>query len=135
MRMKVLITGSRRATPVMLAKALEVVQWCQAQGHAVIVGDASGVDHAVREACAQLHVPVKVYGAYGRIREEALGSGWEERLLTHGSYPEHDAIMAQRCDVCVAIMKAPRRHGTYHTGKYAEGLGKRVMWRVFRERF
>jgi hypothetical protein len=37
MRMKVLITGSRQATPVMLAKALEVVQWCQARGHAVII--------------------------------------------------------------------------------------------------
>jgi len=47
--MKVLITGSREASPQMLAKAVEVVVWCQQHGYTVLVGDAPGVDRAVRQ--------------------------------------------------------------------------------------
>jgi hypothetical protein len=43
MRRKVLITGSRQATPAMLAKVEEVVLWVKRQGYVLLVGDAPGV--------------------------------------------------------------------------------------------
>ena len=48
MRMTVLITGSRQATPAMLAKVEEVVRWVKRQGYALLVGDAAGIDAHAR---------------------------------------------------------------------------------------
>jgi hypothetical protein len=42
--MRVLITGSREASPAMQAKVEEVVLWVKRQGYALLVGDAPGVD-------------------------------------------------------------------------------------------
>jgi hypothetical protein len=50
--MRVLITGSREASPAMLAKVEEVVLWGKRQGYALLVGDAPGVDAHVR-LCAE----------------------------------------------------------------------------------
>jgi len=125
--MKVLITGSRAATPAMLQKAAEVVRWCATQGHTVLVGDAPGVDHAVRHACVRYQVACRVYGAYDRVREPTAGG-----TLMHTacrSYPARDRCMARQCDLCVAIWNG-HSHGTRYTADYVRSLGKRVIWRV-----
>jgi hypothetical protein len=62
---RVLITGSREASPAMLAKVEEVVLWVKRQGYALLVGDAPGVDAHVRVCAEALSVPTTVYGAFG----------------------------------------------------------------------
>jgi hypothetical protein len=63
MRMKVLITGSRQATPAMLAKVEEVVLWVKRQGSVLLVGDAPGVDAHVRLCAEALSVRTTVQTA------------------------------------------------------------------------
>ena len=65
---RVLITGSREASPAMLAKVEEVILWVKRQGYTLLVGDAPGVDAHVRVCAEALSVPTTVYGAYGRLR-------------------------------------------------------------------
>jgi hypothetical protein len=124
----VLVTGSRAASPAIVAKAVEVERWCQADGHRVVVGDAPGVDAAVRLACAELGVPVRVYGAYGKVRQAGLNPDGEVAL--EGDYRARDRYMARQCSLCVAVWDGVSR-GTRDTATYAQRLGTRVLWRVF----
>ena len=126
--MKVLITGSRDASPQMLAKAVEVVVWCQQHGYTVLVGDAPGVDRAVRQACARPQVTCLVYGAYDRVRDPTAGGSLMHRAFR--SYPARDRCMARQCDLCVAIWNG-RSHGTQYTADSVRSLSKRVIWRVW----
>lgn len=128
--MRVLITGSREANAEMYQKAREVVNWCAQNDHQILVGDAPGIDHQARTVAAQLQVTITVYGAYGTIRESNIGKTWERRVKTPGTYPQRDAIMAQDCDLCVAIWNG-RSRGTRITYEAAQRLGKRVILRTF----
>ncbi len=127
---QVLVTGSREASPAMLKKAEQVVLWCFDQGHEVLVGDAPGIDEAVRRACVEHVVAVTVFGAYGRVRQLEIGRFTGRRVLTEGTYPERDVVMAQQCEVCVAIWNGTSR-GTKITMDAAARFGKRVITRVF----
>ena len=60
MRRKVLITGSRQATPAMLAKVEDVVLWVKRQGYALLMGDAPGVDAHARMCADALGVSTTV---------------------------------------------------------------------------
>jgi predicted Rossmann-fold nucleotide-binding protein len=125
---QVLITGSRDASPAMLAKAQQVAQWYAREGHTVLVGDAPGVDRAVRRACAREHVTCYVFGAYGRFRDIDVGS-----QVVNADFPEYlarDRYLATRCDLCIAIWNG-RSRGTKYTFEYARRLGKRVIVRAF----
>jgi len=128
--MRFLITGSRDASKSMLSKADEVVAWCAKEGHSLIVGDAPGVDRRVRQQALVNKVPVKVYGAYGKIREPGIGGNWEKRFYTKGTYPERDIVMARECDMCVAVWNGTSR-GTKITFEAARRLGKIVHVRKF----
>ena len=127
--MFVLISGSREASPAMLAKAVEVVVWCQRAGHTILVGDAPGVDLQVRQACKNLgYEAVIVFGAYSKIRFNHLKVG--RFVPLQGDYLQRDRVMAQQCSLCVAIWNGCSA-GTRYTGQYVETLGKRTIWRVF----
>jgi hypothetical protein len=126
MRMKVLITGSRQATPAMLAKVEEVVLWVKRQGAELLVGDAPGVDAHVRVCAEALSVPTTVYGAYGRLRGRRRGH--EQVVVVPEAYAVRDRLMAQACDLCIAIWNG-RSRGTNATVDYARRLGKRVVVR------
>ena len=126
MRMKVLITGSRQATPAMLAKVEEVVLWVKRQGSVLLVGDAPGVDAHVRVCAEALSVPTTVYGAYGRLRGRRRGH--EQVVVVPEAYAVRDRLMAQACDLCIAIWNG-RSRGTNATVDYARRLGKRVVVR------
>lgn len=128
--MKVLITGSCQASPAMLAKAEEVVTWCAEHGHQVIVGDAPGIDHQVRRLGKKLAVPTKVYGAYGNMREPEIDWDTAEHHTISQGYLARDRLMAQQCDICVAIWNG-LSPGTRYTFQYANKLGKRVILRKF----
>jgi len=128
MRLKVLITGSRQATPAMLAKVEEVVVWVKRQGYALLVGDAPGVDAHVRVCAEALSVPTTVYGAYGKLRGRRRGD--EQVIVVPEEYMVRDRLMAQRCDLCVAVWNG-RSRGTKATFESARRLGKRVVVRTF----
>lgn len=129
MGQKILITGSRQASPAMLAKAAEVVDWARGLDHVILVGDAPGVDAAVRQACHELHVMAFVYGAYGTMR----GPGYpgEQPATIEGDYLARDRVMAECCDLCVGIWNGVERSGTAATMRYVQKLGKRVIVRRF----
>ena len=119
---KILITGSRDATSAMLAAARKVVQQIAAENGVLIVGDAPGIDaEAIREA-DKLGVQVFVYGAYRRMRHSTK-NGRNTPLSC--SYTERDRVMAEECDVCVAIWDGTS-NGTRITSHYAQSLGKPV---------
>lgn len=98
--MKLLITGSRKATSEMLAYALKAVTRANELGWQMIVGDAPGVDASVIAACDELGVPVEVHGAHGRIRNSTRAG----KNIVHGcNYAVRDQIMAEACDSCLAV--------------------------------
>jgi predicted Rossmann fold nucleotide-binding protein DprA/Smf involved in DNA uptake len=124
----VLITGSREATEPMLAKAREVVRWCQHEDHAILCGDACGIDAEVRKTAAALGVLIFVYGAYGTIRGPCYAH--EQPSTVAGNYLDRDRVMARQCDLCIAIWNG-RSRGTEATARYARQAGKRVIVRTF----
>jgi hypothetical protein len=126
MRRKVLITGSRQATPAMLAKVEAVVLWVKRQGYALLVGDAPGVDAHVRVCAEALSVPTTVYGAYGRLRGRRRRQ--EQVVVVPEAYAVRDRLMAQACDLCVAVWNG-RSRGTRSTFEHARRFGKRVIVR------
>ena len=125
----VLITGSREASAEMLAKVVEVVAWCQREGHTILVGDAPGIDLQVRRACQHLrYASVIVFGAYRKIRFTQVKVG--RFVPLQGDYLHRDRIMAQQCSLCVCVWNG-RSHGAKYTADAVQSLGKRVIWRVF----
>jgi SLOG cluster4 family len=128
MRMKVLITGSRQATPAILAKVEEVVLWVKRQGYALLVGDAPGVDAHVRVCAEALSVPTTVYGAYCRLRGRRRSH--EQVVVVLEAYAVRDRLMVQACDLCVAVWNG-RSRGTSATFEFARRLGKHVVVRTF----
>jgi hypothetical protein len=128
MRITVLMTGSRQATPAMPAKVEEVVLWVKRQGYALLVGDAPGVDAHVRVCAEVLGVPTAVYGAYGKRRGRQRAN--EQVVVIPEDVRTRDRLMAQRCDLCVAVWNG-RSRGTKDTFESARRLGKRVFVRRF----
>ena len=126
--MRVLITGSRQASPQMLAKVEEVVQWVKQQGHTVLVGDAPGVDAHVRVCAEALSVPTTVYGTYSRLRGRRRSH--EQVVVVPEDYTVRDRLMAQACDLCVAVWNG-RSPGTRLTFEHARRLGTRGIVRTF----
>src|SRR2546430_14015334 len=96
MRMKVLMTGSREASPAMLAKVEEVVLWVKRQGHTLLVGDAPSVDAHVRGCAEALLVPTTVYGAFGRLRGRRRSQ--EQVVVVPEAYAVRDRRRGQRCN-------------------------------------
>jgi SLOG cluster4 family len=124
---RVLITGSRAASPAMLAKVEEVVLWVKRQGYALLVGDAPGVDAHVRVCAEALSVPTTVYGAFGRLRGRHRRH--EQVVVVPEVYAVRDCLMVQACDLCVAVWNG-RSRGTSSTFEHARRLGKRVVVRT-----
>lgn len=118
--MKLLITGSRNASPKMIEYAKKVVERAHELGWSIIVGDAPGVDWMVIAHCDFLFVPVEVHGAFGKCRNQSS----QGNNITHKcTYPERDRIMADLCDRCVGVWNG-KSHGTKITHEAVLALGK-----------
>lgn len=125
--MKLLITGSRKATSEMLAYALKAVSRAKELGWQMIVGDAPGVDASVIDACDELGVPVEVHGAYSAIRN-CTKTG--KNIVHECNYTVRDQIMAEACDACLAVWNG-RSKGTRITFECVENLRKTVWVKNF----
>jgi hypothetical protein len=97
---RLLVTGSREATPDMLAYTRRVVERAKARGWSVVVGDVEGVDAAVIVVCDELAVPIEVHGAQGTLRHRTQTG---ENIIHPFGDPERDRAIAERADVCVAV--------------------------------
>lgn len=122
-----LITGSREATPDMLDYARRCVDRAKERGFEIICGDAEGVDEAVMQKAHAIGVPCRVYGAYRKIRRRTPSC--EVQILA-GDYPSRDIVMAQVCDICVAVWNG-MSSGTRITFEAARKLDKEVHIRDF----
>ena len=86
------------------------------------------MDAHVRVCAEALSVPTTVYGAYGKLRGRRRGD--EQVIVVPEEYMVRDRLMAQRCDLCVAVWNG-RSRGTKDTFEHARRLGKRVLVRAF----
>lgn len=95
---KVLFSGSRHATPLMLSHAQEWVEkiagW---DGYTVVCGDAEGVDAAVIRACTETGVYFECYGITPASRG-CIVSTQNYTYLNLKSYPDRDRHMASLAD-------------------------------------
>ena len=125
---KLLITGSRDASSQMLAYARSLVLRAREMGWSIVVGDASGIDAEVIKECDRLGVKVIVYGAFGNIRHRTqTGTNFPTSAK---SYSERDRMMAQVCDVCMAVWNG-KSAGTRLTYLAAKNYGKKVYIKDF----
>jgi predicted Rossmann fold nucleotide-binding protein DprA/Smf involved in DNA uptake len=124
---RLLITGSRDISKAGIDYAKAIVARAKELDWSIIVGDASGVDTAVIDECDRLGVRVTVQGAYGILRHRTITG---ENRATTGSYVDRDRLMAEACDVCMAIWNG-NSHGTEMTFKFAQSMGKTVHIKRF----
>ncbi len=119
---RLLITGSREATPMMIGYVREIVGVALGKGWKVIVGDADGVDAAAIQSCDVRNCRVEVHGAYNKMRRRSLTG---ENNTHMGTFLERDRIMAERADLVYAVWNGASR-GTKYTFEYAHWLLKDV---------
>jgi hypothetical protein len=117
---RLMITGSRRATPAMLATARKAVQRAKALGYAILVGDAPGVDAAVVAECNRLGL------TYACVCVAGKGRNREARLVVNApvrSYTQRDRWMVARADRVLAIHNG-RSPGTLAAYRFAIAQNK-----------
>ena len=138
--MKILICGSREASPRMTDYATRCVFQASLKGHSIIVGDASGVDTAVIIAVRQYNVPCTIYG----ISKEARCAKQVETYCTamgytapmppyircEGDFLARDRVMVEAADLVMGIWNG-RSTGTMYTVNYARKLRKEAHLRTF----
>lgn len=125
---KLVITGSRDISPAGIVYCARLVRRAKEVGWLVGVGDADGVDLAVIEACDRIEVPVTVHGAYGKVRNKTRTGANKPLDMT---YLERNDLMAEACDICIAVWNG-ESNGTRYTIEKARELGKEVHVKVFK---
>ncbi len=111
---RLLIAGSRDASPDMLQIARQAVMRARANGWMVLVGDnPRGIDAAVIDACDEIGVNVIVFGvsAHPRKGSQRLGSYWrvdtaaaqDDEYVSAKGYTERDRYMIDLADRCFFI--------------------------------
>ena len=121
---RLLITGSRDASTLMLAYARQVVTEAAGNGWCIVGGDALGVDAAVIAECDRLNVPVEVHGAHSHLRRQATHLH-AANVVQPGDYPAHDRLMVERADIVYAIWDGTSP-GTRRTFEHARRVCKAV---------
>ena len=123
---RLLIAGSREASPEMLALAKRKVT----QGELIIVGDnPKGVDAAVIEECDRLGLEVLVFGITLQPRRGSCLSGRyrqvkiPKNISAAEAYHRRDRQMIDYADNCIFIHNGSSP-GTKAGYEYAKSLGK-----------
>ncbi|MCC7209141.1 MAG: hypothetical protein IT323_17650 [Anaerolineae bacterium] len=131
---RLLITGSRHATPEILDMARRAVTRAKSNGWMVLVGDnPQGVDAAVIDACDALGVNVLVCGTASQPRKgsQREGSYWQvdmkprddDDATLFDGYAVRDRWMIDLCDRMLAIWNGQSR-GTKAGFDYARQIRK-----------
>jgi hypothetical protein len=139
---RLLITGSRMASPEMLTTAHQAVERAMSNGWMVLVGDnPHGVDAAVIDACDELGVNVLVFGISQRPRKGSQRDGtyWQvdlkrpdddEEQATFAGYAARDRYMVDLADRVFALWNGTSK-GTKAGYEYAVQSGKSADLRTF----
>ncbi|MCC7447112.1 MAG: hypothetical protein IT324_06835 [Anaerolineae bacterium] len=130
---RLLIAGSRHASPAMLATANQAVMRAKANGWCVLVGDAEGIDTAVIVACNQQQVNYICFGIAAKPRSKAFSSvrdGGTGRYIRVASkkpydYATRDRHMADLADRGVFLWTGESK-GTKKAYDYMQSLNKPV---------
>lgn len=133
---RLLITGSRDASPLMLERARDAVQRAKVNGWEIVVGDAPGIDTAVVNACKEFEVFGECYGIKDKPRceiNEYTTYIWVKWTIIYGSrdvcvyqgadYLERDRQMVRHAQRCYAIWNGYST-GTRYTFTFARELQK-----------
>ena len=141
---RLLITGSRDASPEMIARARDVVARAKVNGWEIVVGDAAGIDTVVVNACKEFEVFGECYGIKDKPRceiNEYVSYNWVKWTIVYGSrdvcvypgadYLERDRQMVRHAQRCYAIWNGIS-NGTWFTFQFAQGLNKPTDVAVYR---
>jgi ribonuclease HI len=139
---RLLINGSRDASPALLRLARQAVERARAHGWLVLVGDnPRGVDAAVIDACDALGVNVLVFGVAPRPRKgsQRPETYWqvdvsrreEEDFGLLAAYATRDRYMIDLADRVLALWDGTSR-GTKAGYDYAVKSGKPADLRIIR---
>lgn len=128
---RLLIGGSRQATDEMLNKAAQAVLRADANGWAVMVGDAEGVDTAVMQACNQLRVNYVCCGiseqprstAFYGVKQGGIGRYLQIKVEHAGDYSTRDHYLADNADRGFFIWNGNSK-GTKAVYEYINSLDK-----------
>jgi hypothetical protein len=143
---RLLITGSRHATPEMLDMARRAVTRAKANGWLVLVGDnPRGIDAAVINACDASGVNVLIFGTAARPRKgsQRPETYWqvdvsrreEEDFSTFATYAARDRYMVELADRILAIWNGTSR-GTkagYDYARQAKKIANLVTFKPVQE--
>ena len=127
---RLLITGSRDATPAMLDYAHRLVMYARDKGWHIIVGDAEGIDAQVIHDCSHASVAFNVFGITTFPRNGGLAARLHYIQVNEQSFLGRDRHMVRMCSRCMAIWNG-RSRGTKYTYDYAVAQGKKAEMRQF----
>ena len=131
---RLLITGSRQASPEMLHYVYRLVEYAREKGWSIIVGDAEGVDSAVVDNCWAQGVAFTCYGISQRPRLPTCSvRGFiaaPEYEQVGRDYLDRDRYMVSQCDRVMAVWNGVSR-GTRYTYDYAVAHHKKAEIRTF----
>lgn len=120
---RLLICGSRIATPNMLAYAARAVERARDLGWQLIVGDAEGVDEQVIYKACWANIPFTFYGIRRAPRHFCCLTHLQNYIRVGPDYLARDRLMVESADRVLAIWNGQSR-GTFYTYRYAQKLGK-----------
>ena len=132
-RFRLLIAGSRYASPTLLSKTCQAVERAHAHGWLILVGDAGGVDSAVMAACESLGCQYVCVGIDARPRSDAFrhvhdaGHGYYVQFAAarEGDYPARDRYLADLAHRGLCLWNGLSK-GTQAVHEYLQQLGKPV---------
>ncbi|MCC7451065.1 MAG: hypothetical protein IT324_26865 [Anaerolineae bacterium] len=130
---RLLIAGSRHASPAMLATANQAVMRAKANGWCVLVGDAEGIDSAVIVACNQQQVNYICFGiaakprsiAFSSVRDGGTGRYIRVAAKKPYDYATRDCHMADLADRGLFLWNSDSK-GTKAVHDYMQSLHKPV---------
>lgn len=121
---KLLISGSRKATPKLLHYVHFIVTRAKANGFHVICEDADGVGSQCWHSCQELEVPYTVYGIADKPRNDAPIINFEV-VRPARTYEQRDETMVDMADKVMCIWNSKiKSKGTVRVVKYARDTGK-----------
>lgn len=101
---KVLISGSRRATPAMLAHARQwVIRLSGWTDYSLVCGDAEGIDATAIQAALDIGLPFDCYGITPVSRGRVVPDEHYHYLSHLTTYPDRDRYMAGLADYGIFI--------------------------------
>jgi predicted Rossmann fold nucleotide-binding protein DprA/Smf involved in DNA uptake len=129
--MKLLISGSREASPKMLEFAKLITTRAWYRGYEIIVGDAEGIDKQVVQTAEKFNAHYRAYGITRLARNGAICYQNVKPILAakrfkpHAAYFHRDRYMVSESDIVICIWNG-RSEGTRRVYDFAVASGKRA---------